>query len=135
VQLARMVDGISQAEMHIGLRTQAFGSVDVHTVVRESQLGVTVGSEKGNLKSLLNAEVPGLQTELRQHDLRLENVRFMENRPGVGAETSGGAHQQSRTFNERDASSTVGSPAEDGQDGVPQESIGNERNTKLSVLA
>jgi hypothetical protein len=136
VQVARMVSGMSQAEMHIGLRTQAFGSVEVHTVVHESQLGLTLGSEKGNLRSFLNSEVPGLQTTLGQHDLRMENIRFLENRAGGGTGLSGGPNQQPRSFRQSSASSTTELPPEDGQDSLPEESIsGSDPITRLSVLA
>ncbi len=135
VQLARMVNGISQSEMHIGFRTQAFGSVEVHTVVRESQLGLTVGSEKGNLRTFLSSEVPILQTTFRQHDLRLEDIRFLENCAGFGADLSGGANQHSRPFRQSSASTTGGLPPEDAQGSPPEETISIEENTKLSVLA
>jgi hypothetical protein len=132
VQVAHMVDGTSQAEMHIGLRTQAFGSVEVHTVVRESQLGVTVGSEKGDLRSLLNSEVPILQTTFRQQELHFENIRFLD---GRGTDLSGGANQQSRPFHQGRTNSNDGLVSDDRQDISPEENFSSEGNSKLSVLA
>jgi len=104
VEVARLVAGVAQSEMHIGLRTQAFGSVEVHTVVRDSQVGLTVGSERGDLRSLLAPEVSGLQTSFRQQDLRFDNIHFLETSAGTTAGFSGGADSHSRSSSQQHAS-------------------------------
>lgn len=98
VQLARMVDRAGQAEMHIGLRTTMFGNVEVHTVVRDSQVGVAVGTEKGDLRGLMSTEVPALQASFHQHDLQLDSIRFLDHGPGFDMGFSTGADAQSRSF-------------------------------------
>lgn len=99
VVVARMVEGIGSSEMHIGLRTQAFGTVDVHTAVRDTQLGLAVNSERGDLRSFLSSEVPSLQTTLRQHDLHLETIKFIQQgSPSSGF--SGSADSHSRAFDQ-----------------------------------
>ena len=104
VETARLVAGVAQSEMHIGLRTQAFGSVEVHTVVRDSQVGLSVGSERGDLRSFLATEVPGLQTTFRQQDLRFESIHFLETSAGTTADFSGGADSQPRSSSQPQAS-------------------------------
>ena len=104
VETARLVAGVAQSEMHIGLRTQAFGSVEVHTVVRDSQVGLSVGSERGDLRSFLATEVSGLQTTFRQQDLRFESIRFLETSAGTTAGFSGGADSQPRSSSQPQAS-------------------------------
>lgn len=74
---ARILDRAGLSEMHIGLRTPAFGSVEVHTVVREGQVGVSIGSERGDLRTYFGAEVPALQASLRQQDLHFDGIRFL----------------------------------------------------------
>jgi hypothetical protein len=98
VNVARVVERVGQSEMHIGLRTLAFGSVEVHTVVRDSQVGLAVGSERGDLRTFLAAEVPGLQTTFYQHDLHFDNIRFLDHGPGFDMGFSAGADSQSRSF-------------------------------------
>jgi hypothetical protein len=104
VEVARMVAGVAQSEMHIGLRTQAFGSVEVHTVVRDSQVGLSVGSEKGDLRSYLTNEVSGLQTAFRQQDLRFDNIRFLDSGAGTSGGFSGGANSQSHSSSQQQLS-------------------------------
>jgi hypothetical protein len=94
---ARLVDGAQQAEMHIDLRTQSFGSVQVHTSVRDSQVGVMIGSEKGDLRAFLTAEVPSLQSAFSRQDLHFDNIRFLGQSPGPGAGLAGGTDSQPRS--------------------------------------
>ena len=98
VQMARLVDRAGQAEMHIDLRTSSFGSVEVHTVIRDSQVGVVVGSERGDLRTLMAAEMPNLQTAFRQHDLGFDQIRFLGHGASMGAGLTAGSDSQSRSF-------------------------------------
>jgi hypothetical protein len=96
VQSARIVDRLGQAEMHLGVRTESFGSVQVHTVVRNSQVGLTVGSERGDIKAFFAGEVPGLESNLRQYELNFADIRFLGGpASGLNAQTGGNAHSQS----------------------------------------
>jgi hypothetical protein len=117
VETARLVAGVAQSEMHMGLQTQAFGSVEVHTVVRDSQVGLTVGCERGDLRTLLAPELSGLQTTFRQQDLRFDNIRFLDTNSGTTAGFSGGADSQPRSSNQQNSSPagvfSIHSPPED----------------------
>ena len=86
--------------MHVGLHTTVFGNIEVHTIIHDRQVDLAVGSEKGDLRTLLSSEVPGLQTTLRQQDLRLDSVHFLESSCGPNAGLSSGTHSQSRSFHE-----------------------------------
>ena len=98
VNLARVVEGLSRSEMHIGLRTAAFGAVEVHTVIRENQVGVSVGTERGDLKTLLATEVPTLHTALRHQDLHFEGIRFLSDSAGLRSDLGGGGRSDARPF-------------------------------------
>jgi hypothetical protein len=135
VQTARLVNGSLQSEMHIDLRTQAFGSVEVHTLVRDNQLGLAVCSERGNLHGFLNSEVPVLQTTFRQQELRLETIRFMDSGADVGSFLSGGGGQPSQRFRQGNATGDESPSAEQGLEVVAEDKLDSLGNTKLSVLA
>ena len=74
--MAQMVNRAAQSEMHIGMNTPAFGSVEIHTVVHAGDVGLAIGSERGDLRALLANEIPNISNTLRQHDLRLNQVNF-----------------------------------------------------------
>jgi hypothetical protein len=124
-----------QSEMHLGVQTQAFGNVEVHTVVRDSLVGLTVGSERGDLRTLLAPEVSGLQTTFRQQDLHFDNIRFLESGAGTSAGFSGGADSHSRSSSQPQSSSggtfSNHSPPED----LAELDVGGRLRTGLNVLA
>lgn len=96
-QMAKMVSRAAQSEMRIGLNTSAFGSVEVHTVIRASDVGLVIGSERGDLRALLANELPGITNTLQQHDLRLSQVNFHQGFAFSNNLSSGG-DSQSRSF-------------------------------------
>ena len=96
----RLLDHGGEAEMHIGLRTAVFGGVEVHAVVRESQVGLAIGSEKGDLHRFFANEVPGIAGRLQQHDLQLDTVKFVDQGPTFDAGTASGSNPRPRTFSQ-----------------------------------
>ena len=107
-----MVTHASQSEMHIGLNTSAFGAVDVHTVVHASEVGLSVGSEKGDLYSLLSNEFPTIANSLQQQSMRLTQVSFHQGSGLSGNSFSGGNSQQQR-FTSSAAQSAASSSSPD----------------------
>ena len=98
-------DAQTPAQMHVGLRTDAFGAVEIHTVVQQSQIGITVHSDR-DISRWFSSEVPGLESGLNNSHLNLTAVNFDHGRSGVQAETSF-QHGQSR----QQYSQTPGSPS------------------------
>lgn len=97
VQTARVVQGVAQSEMHIGFRSAAFGIVEVHTAVRDTQLGLAVSSERGDLRGFLAQEVPALQTVFHQQGLQFDQIRFVAPGAGTGTGFSGGSNSNSNS--------------------------------------
>jgi len=97
VQMAQIVSKAAQSEMRIGLNTSAFGNVEVRTVVHASEVGLVIGSERGDLRSLLGNEIPGIANTLQQQNLRLNEVNFHQGFTFSGNLSSGG-DSQPRSF-------------------------------------
>ena len=135
VESARLVAGVAQSEMHVELHTQAFGNVEVHTVVRDSQVGLTVGSERGDLRTLLAPEVAGLQTTFRQQDLRFDSIHFLGTAAGTTAGFSGGGDSQPRSSSQQHSSPaglfSIHGPPED----PTEPDISSGLRTRLNVHA
>jgi trimeric autotransporter adhesin len=138
VQMAQIVNQAAQSEMRVELNTSAFGSVEVRTTVRANDVGVLIGSEKGDLRSLLANELPGIASNLQQQNLRLNQVNFHQGFASGNQMSSGGGGSQSRSFAARTGGTTAPVPmdinsAESGEameTYVPQNTSG-----KLSILA
>lgn len=93
---ARIVDHLDHSEMFVGLRTAAFGSVEVHAIVQNSQVGLSIASERGDLRHYLTNEMPALAGRLEQHDLRLNEVAFGSTSTQFQGGTSSGSDPHSR---------------------------------------
>jgi hypothetical protein len=133
VPAARVVQGVAQSEMHIGFRSPAFGSVEVHTAVRDTQLGLAVSSEKGDLRGFLAQEVPALQTVFHQQGLQFDQIRFMTPGSGTGSGFSAGSESNSNSpGNERTPRSWFSQDAPEPDMAASEIQI---RTTRLSVHA
>lgn len=128
VQMAQIVNKATQSEMRIGLNTSAFGNVEVRAVVHANEVGVLIGSEKGDLRALLSNELPGIANILQQQNLRLNQVNFHHGFAFSNPMSSGG-DSQPRSF----ASKAMAAPAapapnteiahgESGEPALPQNS-------------
>ncbi len=97
VQMAQLVSQAGQSEMRIGMNTTAFGSVEVRTVVHANDVGLVIGSEKGDLRTLLANELPAITSSLQQQNLRLNSVSYMQSF-AFSNNFSGGGGSQPRSF-------------------------------------
>jgi len=98
VQMAQMVSRAAQSEMRIGMNTSEFGSVEVRTFVHANDVGVQIGSERGDLRSLLSTEIPGIANTLQQQNLRLTQVNFHQQGFSFTGNSPGGGNPQPRSF-------------------------------------
>jgi hypothetical protein len=79
----------ANAHMNVGLRTDAFGAVQIHTVVQQSQIGITVHADR-DIARWFSSEVPGLESGLNNSRLNLTAVNFEK---GSGMQTGTGFQQ------------------------------------------
>jgi hypothetical protein len=134
------------AQMHVGVRTDAFGAVEIHTVVQQSQVGITVHSDR-DVSRWFSSEVPSLESGLNQHHLNLTAVDFDSGRSGVQTATSfqhGGQPRQqfSQSSSSQSAASSV-APSQE-QDAVldstttsilSSDPFSGRRETRVSIHA
>jgi flagellar hook-length control protein FliK len=136
VQLAHMVNKAAQTEMRIGLNTSAFGNVEVRTVVHANDVGVQIGSERGDLRSLLGNDLPAITNHLQQQNLRLSEVNFHQAGFGSSGNSASGGDSQQRSFTPQPA--TISQQFSDGvrADATPTPEPRNiARGAGLSILA
>lgn len=96
--MAHILSKAAQSEMRIGLTTPAFGSVEVHTVIHNNDVGLIIGSERGDLRSLLASDLPGITNHLQQQNLRLNQVSFRQQGFASPNDSSSGGNSQARSF-------------------------------------
>lgn len=136
VQMAQMVNQAAQSEMRIGMNTAAFGNVEVHTVVHANDVGILIGSEKGDLRSLLANELPGIASTLQQQNLRLNQVNFHQTGFAFSNQMSSGGDAQPRWFASRTmAARTQPAEAFSGEASEPPAALSPGSGAGLSILA
>ena len=111
VQMAQLVSQAGQSEMRIGMNTSAFGSVEVRTVMRANDVGLVIGSEKGDLRTALANEIPAITNSLQQQNLRLNSVNYMQGF-AFSNNFSGGGGSQQRSYAPNPAPSSLTSDSE-----------------------
>jgi len=99
----------STLQMHVGIRTSAFGSIEIHTVVEQSQVGVAIHSDR-DLARWFSSEVSGLEAGLKSQHLNLTAVDFASNRSGVQTATSFQQGQPRQTFSQTPGSYAAALP-------------------------
>jgi Flagellar hook-length control protein FliK len=136
VQMAQMVNQAAQSEMRIGMNTAAFGNVEVRTVVHANDVGVLIGSEKGDLRSLLANELPGIAASLQQQNLRLNQVNFHQTGFAFSNQMSTGGDAQPRSFSSRSmAAAPQSAEAFSGESSEPSAASSAGSGAGLSILA
>src|ERR1700686_178216 len=97
------------AQMHLAIRTEAFGAVEIHTVVQQSQVGLTVHADR-DIARWFSSEVPGLESGLNKNHLNLTAVDFDSVGSGVQTATSFQQGQPQQHFSERPGSQSAALP-------------------------
>ncbi len=74
--------------MRLNFKTSVFGRIEMHTTVHDNRVGLSLSSERGDLRGALGADTAQLDATLGRHDLRLHELRFLEH--GADLTNSGG---------------------------------------------
>jgi hypothetical protein len=101
----------SALQMQVGVHTSAFGNVEVHTVIEQSQVGISIHGDR-ELARWFNSEVSGLETGLKNQHLNLTGVDFSSTRSGVQTATSFQHGQPRQNFSQNSGSYASASPAD-----------------------
>jgi hypothetical protein len=80
----------SEIQMRVGIRTSAFGAVEIYTSVHQNSVGLAVHGERG-LSHWFGTEVQNIESGLKDHHLNLTTVELDG---GAGLHTSTGSHHQ-----------------------------------------
>jgi hypothetical protein len=137
VQLAQLLNRVGQTEMRVEMNTSAFGSVQVRTVIHANDVGLVIGSEKGDLRTLLANDMPAITNTLQQQNLRLNSVSYMQGF-AFSNNSSGGGDAQQQSFVPMRTPPNPG-PAkaapDDSMASATSANFGSGHSSSLSILA
>jgi hypothetical protein len=92
--VAHMVtDAASEMQMRVGIRTTAFGAVEIYTSVHQNQVGLSVHGER-NMEHWFSTEVQSIESGLNDHRLHLTSVELDKSSTSLPTSTGSGSQQQ-----------------------------------------
>jgi antitoxin component of MazEF toxin-antitoxin module len=84
-------------QMHVGIRTTAFGAVEIYTSVHQNQVELAVRGEHG-LAHWFSSEVPNIESGLKDHRLNLTTLELDSGSTGLQTATSSDHRHPQRNF-------------------------------------
>jgi flagellar hook-length control protein FliK len=102
VSSARITQQPGNAQMQVRLRTEALGPIDVHTVVKGSDIGASIRVQAHDTQMMLANELPQLERALSERSLRVEHLDILQGSisggqsNGAGPGNSGGSPSERR---------------------------------------
>ncbi len=90
VRSARFTQQAGNAEMQVRLRTEALGPIDVHTVVKGSEIGASIRVEARDTQVMLANELSQLERALNERSLRVEHLDVLHGSVSGGQSNGAG---------------------------------------------
>src|SRR5271166_5533856 len=87
IQSARVLERMGQSEIRLGLNSNNFGSIELHTRVNQDRVGASIATSHTDLRAAMMAEMPSLERAMAQHQLKLDSFN-LDSR--AGAQPNGG---------------------------------------------
>ena len=78
VSSARLTQQAGSAEMQVRLRTEALGAIDVHTVVKGSDIGASIHVEARDTQVMMASEISRLEQALSERNLRVQRLDVLQ---------------------------------------------------------
>ena len=90
VTSARLIEQAGNAEMQVKLRSEAWGPIDVRTVVRGSDVGASIRVDARETQAVLSSALPQLEQALSQRSLHVERLDVLQGSLAGGGSNGGG---------------------------------------------
>jgi flagellar hook-length control protein FliK len=97
LQAGRILERMGQSEMHVGVKTADFGTIEVHTSLNQDRVGASLSTSHADLRSAMEAELPSLQQAISRHHLQLDAFDVASHAGGQGGDSSTDSRPQSFT--------------------------------------
>jgi hypothetical protein len=102
VRSARFTQQAGNAEMQVRLRSEALGPIDVHTIVKGSDIGASIRVEAHDTQVMLANQLSQLERALSERNLRVEHLDVLQGSvsggtpEGTGSDNSHGSPSEPR---------------------------------------
>jgi flagellar hook-length control protein FliK len=92
VNTAKLVQGLTQSELRVGLQTRDFGNIDIRTSASRHEFSAQISVEHSEVAHTLTAELPNLYARLNEQQVPVSNIQIHNQ----SLSTSSGLDQRSQ---------------------------------------
>ncbi len=105
INTAKLIQGISQSEVRVGVLSREFGNIDIRTSVERHQFTAQISVEHNEMAKSLALELPSLYSRLAEQKLPVANLVIQNQSTST---SSGFANDAQSQAGSRQANNTVG---------------------------
>jgi len=102
VNEAQLMQAAGQAEMHVSLKSETAGSVDVRAMLEGNHISATIAAQHSGTRDWLNANISELHNSLSRDDLHLRAIEVtdssLQNDPRNGGSSQQDAQPQQQQY-------------------------------------
>jgi flagellar hook-length control protein FliK len=92
VNTAKLVQGLTQSELRVGLQTRDFGNIDIRTSASHHEFSAQISVEHSEVARTLTTELPSLYARLNEQQVPVSNIHIHSQ----SLSTSSGLDQRSQ---------------------------------------
>jgi hypothetical protein len=100
VNTAKLVQGITQSELRVGLQTRDFGNIDIRTSASRHEFSAQISVEHSDMAHTLTSELPNLYARLNEQQVPVTNIHIHNQ----SLSTSSGLDQRSQQSSQQSQS-------------------------------
>ena len=92
INTAKLVQGLTQSELRVGLQTREFGNIDIRTSASRHEFSAQISVEHSEVAHTLNSDLPNLYARLNEQQVSVANIHIHDQ----SLSTSSGLDQRSQ---------------------------------------
>jgi hypothetical protein len=97
IDTARVIQKMSETEMHVGINSAEFGGISIRTTVSQQQMMTQISVDHGELGKAISAQIPAVQQKLGDELGLRATVEVSQNGMSYSAERDQSSPKQQRT--------------------------------------
>jgi len=96
VNTAKLVQGLTQSELRVGLQTRDFGNIDIRTSASRHEFSAQISVEHSEVAHTLTSELPNLYARLNEQQVPVTNIHIHNQSLSTSSGLDQRSHQSSQ---------------------------------------
>ena len=112
INSAKLIQNISETEMHVGLRSTEFGDISIRTLVSQQQMQAQISLDHGDLSQAIMAHVSTVQTKLGNEYGLQASISVNHQGAAFSGDSGQSSHREQRAFTKSARAESISAVAE-----------------------